>query len=714
MSTNNPSTSPTEAPQKLADLHETTKQKVFLDEITSNNNLSDAEKKSFTEKYQKAINELLKKYEGKKDVVISEISDILQKFKESLQHEKNDDDDATEFSSQSPDTNKTDVDTEKKLGDKEIDEHIKQLSDKIESKLNAPSATPEKPTQTQTTQQVIEKTLWDLNISADIPSIPNDYESKNKPSGFVNIIIKFLSGIFPSFANYLTMKTMGYKTEKQMEYTKTAMNNLLSIKESPISSIIRLDDITEREYRQILANQSDLDFSTKENVEAALLGKHADNPKYKKYHRIYIGIEKKAEELASTEWVSYNPVERLERLLDCSKDDTLTPTYETEDNWNNDAPTTTEVPPIKSDAQKLEEQKQEIKNAQEADMNLEKAKKDLETAKTLPDSPDKGSKVSAAEANLKTCEDVVKNIVEKSKTKVGEMLRNVENSLQDTKLTKEQKNKQKKTLESQLTKDPNNSALKDNLATLTSEIRNLEIKEKSLKETRTKIKIEQEKFPADSTKNISATAAQEAAQEAERLANEGKEVVQTQQTKEEKEKTDEEVKSNLEKIETEINNKIYSDEVGEKNKIDSLETVKIMKEKIAQFSENYSEEVLQKLWILEKKKQLIEKLEKAEGKIQLIKDLKVKEKDMLNRGRNINYENSENWIEKTWSDTLEVDIDGNPFVDETFLTKNHPTITAVWGLDRAVDILKQNTEQLSIGDGADYTSKDGTKFKIKI
>jgi len=159
MSTNNPSTSPIEAPQKLADLHETTKQKVFLDEIMNSNNLSDTEKKSFTEKYQKAINELVKKYEGKKDVVISEISDILKKFKESLQHEKNDDDDATEFSSQSPDTDKTDVDTEKKLGDKEIDEHIKQLSDKIESKLNAPSATPETPTQTQTTQQVVEKTL---------------------------------------------------------------------------------------------------------------------------------------------------------------------------------------------------------------------------------------------------------------------------------------------------------------------------------------------------------------------------------------------------------------------------------------------------------------------------------------------------------------------------------------------------------------------------
>lgn len=70
-------------------------------------------------------------------------------------------------------------------------------------------------------------------------------------------------------------------------------------------------------------------------------------------------------------------------------------------------------------------------------------------------------------------------------------------------------------------------------------------------------------------------------------------------------------------------------------------------------------------------------LGKAEGKIQLIKDLKAKEKDMLSRGRNINYENSGEWIEKTYTDTLEVDVDQNMFVDETFLTKNHPTVTAV-------------------------------------
>lgn len=86
------------------------------------------------------------------------------------------------------------------------------------------------------------------------------------------MIIKIFDSLGLSFiANYLKMSTIGYKTEKQMEYTKTAMNNLLSIKESPIGSIIRLDDITEREYRKILSNHTDLDFSVKENAEAALL-----------------------------------------------------------------------------------------------------------------------------------------------------------------------------------------------------------------------------------------------------------------------------------------------------------------------------------------------------------------------------------------------------------------------------------------------------------
>lgn len=87
---------------------------------------------------------------------------------------------------------------------------------------------------------------------------------------------------------------------------------------------------------------------------------------------------------------------------------------------------------------------------------------------------------------------------------------------------------------------------------------------------------------------------------------------------------------------------------------------------------------------------------------------------MISRGRNINFENKNGWIEKSWDETLEVDVDQNMFVDETFLTKAHPTVTAVGGLDNAVSILLANTTELSIGDGADFIAKDGAKFKIKL
>lgn len=99
-----------------------------------------------------------------------------------------------------------------------------------------------------------------------------------------------------------------------------------------------------------------------------------------------MGIEKKAEELTNVESADYNPVARLESLLDCSKDESIVIPYDTEEDATTPA---VENPPIKTDAQKLEEQKQEIKSAQEADANLETAKKDLETAKALPDSADK-------------------------------------------------------------------------------------------------------------------------------------------------------------------------------------------------------------------------------------------------------------------------------------------------------------------------------------
>lgn len=163
------------------------------------------------------------------------------------------------------------------------------------------------------------------------------------------------------------------------------------------------------------------------------------------------------------------------------------------------------------------------------------------------------------------------------------MLKNVEDELKDTQLTIEQKNNQKKTLEAQLAKDPNNTALKNDLSNLTTEIRNLEIKENALAETIKKIKVEQEKFPKDTTKTITAIEAQKAAQEAERLATENKGITQTEQTKEKNEKTDEEIKENLTKIETEINNRTYGAAENEKDKIDNPEVLKEMKDKLSKF-----------------------------------------------------------------------------------------------------------------------------------
>lgn len=107
--------SPAEAPKNISELNDAAKQTSFIDELVKSHGLTEHEKKQFSEKYSKAIKELSDRYADKKDIVITEIGEILKTFKDSLQHEKNDDDDTTEFASTTPDIDKTDTDTEKKL-----------------------------------------------------------------------------------------------------------------------------------------------------------------------------------------------------------------------------------------------------------------------------------------------------------------------------------------------------------------------------------------------------------------------------------------------------------------------------------------------------------------------------------------------------------------------------------------------------------------------
>lgn len=171
------------------------------------------------------------------------------------------------------------------------------------------------------------------------------------------------------------MRTMGYKSEREMEYTKKSMSNILAIKESPVNSIIRLDDITEREFRSILANHNDIDLTIPENVEAAFLGKHGDNPKYRKYHRIYKGIEDMAEKIKNAGEGNYNPIERLDELLSYSKKSEFDPEYPGEEDTQ-----VTHTPVVSEIEEERPETPQEkldaLDAAERADKKLEEAIRD--------------------------------------------------------------------------------------------------------------------------------------------------------------------------------------------------------------------------------------------------------------------------------------------------------------------------------------------------
>lgn len=202
------------------------------------------------------------------------------------------------------------------------------------------------------------------------------------------------------------------------------------------------------------------------------------------------------------------------------------------------------------------------------------------------------------------------------------MLKKTEDELKDTKLTKEQKINQRKTLETQLSRDPNNTTIKNDVSNVTTEIRNLEIKEKTLEETIGKIKAEQEKFPKDTTKTISATEAQKTAQEAERLALEGNGTVDVQQTKEENESQEQIFQKELQELTEEVRNTLH-DKNENFSEIDSPEDILELQKRIDSFLEGKKPEILKKYntSIADIKS----KIEFAQGKVDLIKLWKKKE-----------------------------------------------------------------------------------------
>lgn len=321
-STPSPATAPAEAPEIKSIQELQQKKSDILGYLQSIPGLSEEEKAKFAEEFEKDMVTLDSKTEEEKNKDIWSLKAEIDKLKADIHGEKKDTNEQIDTVIGSDETT---VEADQKLVEQEIRGRLDEFRTSIEAKL----ATPETPTATpEPVAEVPENFLPELTIPEEIPAIPNDYVSNNKPSWLYTFIINFLDKAGLSFiANWLTMRTMGYKSERQMEYTRKSMNNLLAIKESPVNSIIRLDDITEREFRDILGNHNDIDLSIPENVEAAFLGKYADNPKYKKYHRIYNGIEDMARTISESGEGNYNPIERLDALLGYSKKGEFDPEY---------------------------------------------------------------------------------------------------------------------------------------------------------------------------------------------------------------------------------------------------------------------------------------------------------------------------------------------------------------------------------------------------
>jgi hypothetical protein len=142
-----------------------------------------------------------------------------------------------------------------------------------------------------------------------------------------------------------------------------------------------------------------------ENVEAAFMGKHADNPKYKKYHRIYLGIEHMAEEI-NGKGEAYNPTVRFSQLLRYSKgnvDDAEEPVYDTPDPLA--ATNQPIITPLTPEQEKKAEQDKRLNELQEA------RKADKEAADST--NPDQGKAMDQVNLIKKNAAQEIKEIYNK-------------------------------------------------------------------------------------------------------------------------------------------------------------------------------------------------------------------------------------------------------------------------------------------------------------
>lgn len=176
-STPSPAAAPAEAPE-IKSIQELQQKKAdILGYLQSIPGLSPEEKAKFAEEFEKDMVALDTKTEEEKKKDIGSLKAEIAKLQADIHGEKKD---ANEEVDTITGTDETTVEADQKLVEKEIRGRLDEFRASIDTRLAAPETPPT--ASPEPAEEVPENFLPELSIPEEIPAIPNDYVSNNKPS----------------------------------------------------------------------------------------------------------------------------------------------------------------------------------------------------------------------------------------------------------------------------------------------------------------------------------------------------------------------------------------------------------------------------------------------------------------------------------------------------------------------------------------------------
>lgn len=212
--TPSPATTPVEAPE-IASIKELQDKKAdILSYLQSIPGLSPEEKAKFAEEFERDMTVLNAKTEEEKAKNLGSLKADIAKLQADIHGEKRDTNEEVDTVTGSDETT---VIENQKLVEKEIRGRLDEFRTSIESKL-ATAETPPTASPEPSTEPVF---LTEPTIPEDLIPPNRDYVSKTQPNWFANIILQFF-GDTPWVKRWV----LGFKTDKEMAYTESSMNNI--------------------------------------------------------------------------------------------------------------------------------------------------------------------------------------------------------------------------------------------------------------------------------------------------------------------------------------------------------------------------------------------------------------------------------------------------------------------------------------------------------